>query len=74
VSSCFPLHSEKRMSDEGQTPKKKRKRSKDPNKPKRPLTGFLMWSTDRRKEVPTKLTVQQLGEEWKALPASLKKV
>jgi upstream-binding transcription factor len=63
---------------------KKEKAPKDPNAPKRPLTGYFMWSAEQRAEAkanPTKdaegkevkLTAAVLSERWKALSAEEKK-
>jgi structure-specific recognition protein 1 len=61
--------------------KKEGKKKKDPNAPKRPLSAFMYYSQKQRpnvkKENPTATfadVARILGEQWKALDATLKKV
>jgi len=60
--------------------KKTEKKKKDPNAPKRPLSAFMYYSQKQRpnvkKENPTATFAEVakiLGEQWKALDASLRK-
>lgn len=60
---------------------KKEKKKKDPNAPKRPLSAFMYYSQKQRpnvkKENPNASfadVARILGEQWKALTASEKKV
>lgn len=59
----------------------KKKKEKDPNAPKRPLSAFMYYSQKQRpnvkKENPSATFAEVariLGEQWKALDATLKKV
>jgi len=49
-------------------PVKPAKKEKDPNAPKKPLSGYMLFCDRTRKENPTmSYTATQLGELWKAL-------
>ncbi|KAG2181963.1 hypothetical protein INT43_006888 [Umbelopsis isabellina] len=70
----------KKVSSLQVTEEGKKKRSKDPNAPKRPMGSFFLFANDRReklrKEHPdldTKEIARKLGEEWKVLSDSKKK-
>ena len=59
---------------------KKEKKEKDPNAPKRPLSGYLIWTMEHRDELKKKhpelkgkQIMSALGEEWNKLPESVKK-
>ena len=44
------------------------KKEKDPNAPKKPLSGYMLFCDRTRKAAPTMTyTATQLGELWKAL-------
>ena len=70
----------KRPSDQEIDQKKKNKKLKDPNAPKRPMTAFLFFCKDNRKDVksefpdlkPTEVT-SKLGEMWSSLEEKKKK-
>ena len=70
----------KRPSDQEIDQKKKNKKLKDPNAPKRPMTAFLFFCKDKRKDVksefpdlkPTEVT-SKLGEMWSSLEEKKKK-
>ncbi len=54
-------------------------KKRDPNKPKRALTGFMFYSKQRRAEVQRESPElkfvdvgRQLGEEWKRMPKAAK--
>lgn len=54
--------------------KKTKKREKDPNKPKRPESSFLLWSKNQRqklkesnKNMESKEIMKELGRMWKSL-------
>lgn len=56
---------------------RRRKRKKDPNSPKRPISAFLLFSSDMRERIRSenphitqKQIVQQLGRLWKQLDPS----
>jgi hypothetical protein len=49
---------------------KKERKPKDPDAPKKPLSPYLLFCAAKRAEVPeggAKLTVKDLGAQWKAL-------
>lgn len=59
---------------------KTKKKEKDPNRPKRPLTAFMRYSSKRRSKIrledPTKSMIQIskiIGEEWRNLSANDKR-
>jgi hypothetical protein len=61
--------------------RKSKKKSKDPNKPKRPMTSFMFFSQEYRKKVAEenkdlKVTEigKKLGEMWKKVSPDEKKV
>jgi len=61
--------------------KKKEKKKKDPNLPKMPASGYLLFFSEKRKEVKEahpeflqKDVATELGRQWKALTEEQKKV
>jgi hypothetical protein len=58
--------------------RKKSKRNRDPNEPKRPVTGYIIFSREKRPEVsknisePTEIT-KKLGQMWNNLSDAEKK-
>jgi hypothetical protein len=59
----------------------KEKKAKDPNAPKRPVTGYLAYSMDQMPKLkeanpamPHKVLVGLIGEKWANLPEDEKKV
>lgn len=53
-------------------PEKKRRRKKDPNEPKRPLTPFMWFATTNRESIKSSLTDASFTEVAKALGAKWK--
>jgi len=76
--------SEESEEEEEEQPKKKKKKpkaKKDPNKPKRAMSSFMFFASDKRPEVKQlfpDLKVTQIGkklsEMWKEIDAEKKKV
>lgn len=53
---------------EGSTPAKKEKKPRDPDAPKKPLSGFMLFSKQERAKTPDlKLKANELAERWHAL-------
>lgn len=76
--SCFDFYQKRK----GGWPKgKKRKRARDINAPKQPLTGYVRFLNDRREKIRAEnpgLTFSEItklmGAEWTKLPPSEKQV
>merc|ERR1712030_225574 len=72
--------SKKRSAKETKADKKKGKKEKDPNKPKRPLSGYFLFMGDERAKVKeehpdwkTGDIGKELGKRWNNLDATRKK-
>merc|ERR1712150_438355 len=72
--------SKKRSAKETKADKKKGKKEKDPNKPKRPLSGYFLFMGDERAKVKeehpdwkTGDIGKELGNRWNNLDATRKK-
>ncbi|XP_071706635.1 FACT complex subunit SSRP1-like [Rutidosis leptorrhynchoides] len=79
VASKTSSSSKKRSNDDGTSKKRKQKKIKDPNAPKRALSGFMFFSQLERenvkKEIPGisfKEIARVLGERWNKLSAAEK--
>lgn len=78
MENYVPMEQPDSDSDGG---RKRRKKAKDPNRPKRALSSFMFFATEKRSEVTKEfpdLKVTEVGkklaDKWRALSAEEKKV
>lgn len=81
LSATKDLHTTFSLSTAVETTKKRRRKDKDPDAPKRPITSYLIFQEAKRKEItakhpelPYKEVLKLLGIEWKNMSDADKEV